>query len=92
MMIILNLWIFKLSDIDQGIHKHAIQKKYEFSAFLKKKLNEKKKSNIIVSRTTLRTRKIKFCMQKNSFGKCLFAYKIRFALEKKNFGANFQTF
>ena len=27
LMIILNFWIFKLSDIIQGIQKHAIQKK-----------------------------------------------------------------
>ena len=27
---------------------------------------------------------MKFCMQKFFFGKCLFAYKIRFAVEKKN--------
>ena len=42
---------------------------------------------IIVSygHTTLWTQKIKFCMQKKSFffGKCLFEYKIRFALKKK---------
>ena len=43
MMIILNLWTFKLSDIDQGIHKHAIQKKKESSAFLKKKIWVKRK-------------------------------------------------
>ena len=39
MMVILNLWIFKLSDIDQGIHKHAVQKN-----FRKKKFKWKKKS------------------------------------------------
>ena len=40
-------------------------------------------------------KKIKFCMQKSFFfEKCLFAYKIRFAVEKKNkkkFGANIQN-
>ena len=41
MMIILNFWIFKISDIDQGIHEHPIQKKYAFSAFLKKKIKWK---------------------------------------------------
>ena len=65
MMIILNFGIFKLSDIDQGVHQHLIQKKKEFSAFLKKKLSEKKvKANFIASRTTLCTQNIKFCMQK----------------------------
>ena len=44
MMIILNLWIFKLSDINQGIHKHAIQKKKKFAAFLKKKFKWKEQS------------------------------------------------
>ena len=38
MIIILNFRISNLSDIDQGIHKHAIQKKYQVSAFLKKKI------------------------------------------------------
>ena len=28
-MIISQIWIFKLADIDQGIQKHAIQKKEE---------------------------------------------------------------
>ena len=27
MMIIFKIWIFELPDLDQGIHKHAIQKK-----------------------------------------------------------------
>ena len=39
--------------------------------------------------------KMKFCMQKNVFGKYLFAYKIQFAVEKKTkkfFGANFQNY
>ena len=33
-------------------------------------------------------------MQKKIFGKCLFAYEIRFAVEKKqkNFGPNFQNY
>ena len=82
-MIILNFGIFKLSDIDQGVHQHLIQKKKEFSAFLKKKLSEKKvKANFIASRTTLCTQNIKFCMQKFFFEKCLFAYENRFAVEK----------
>ena len=29
-MIVSKIWNFKLSDIDQGIQKHAIQKKEEF--------------------------------------------------------------
>ena len=36
MKFILNFRIFKLSDIDQGIQKHAIQKKSEISVFFKK--------------------------------------------------------
>ena len=86
MVIILNVWIFKLSDIDQGIYKHPHT--YEigiFSVFEEKIWSQKKiKANIIVSRTTLCTQKIKFCMHKNFFEKCLFAYEIRFAVEKKN--------
>ena len=35
-MIIFEIRIFKLSDIDQGIYKHAMQKKKEFLACLKK--------------------------------------------------------
>ena len=64
MMIILNFSIFKLSDIDQGIHKQATQKKWEFSAFLKKKFKKKKKANVLLFRTMLFTQKIKFCMGK----------------------------
>ena len=37
-MIIFKMWLYKLSDIDRGTHKHAIRNKYEFLAFLKKKL------------------------------------------------------
>ena len=43
-MIILNFQVFKLSDIDQGLHKHAIQKSRNFQRFWKKNLSEKKKS------------------------------------------------
>ena len=85
MMIILNFGIFKLSDIDQGVHQHPVQKKKEFSAFLKKKLSEKKvKANFIASRTTLCTQNIKFCMQKFFFSKnvCL-RTKIDLRLRKK---------
>ena len=42
------------------------------------------KANFIVSRTTLCTQNIKFCMQKFFFEKCLFAYENRFAVEKKS--------
>ena len=42
-MIILNFWIIKLSDSDQGIHKHAIQKR-DFQRFWKKYVSDKKKS------------------------------------------------
>ena len=67
-----------------------------FSVFEKKNLSEKKiKANFIVSRTTLCTQNIKFCMQKKICEKCLFVYEIRFAVEKKNkkiFGPNFQNY
>ena len=43
MTIISIFWIFKISDIDQGIHKHAKEKEYTFSALLKKILSGKKK-------------------------------------------------
>ena len=48
-----------------------------FSVFEKKLSEKKKKAIFIVSRTTLCTQKIKFY-------KRLFAYKIRFAVEKKS--------
>ena len=60
MMVILNSWFFKLSAVDQGIHKHAIQKTKQIGIFsvLKKKFKWKeKKANAIVSRTTLCTQK-----------------------------------
>ena len=88
-MIIFKIRIFKLSDIDQGIYKHVIQKKYEFLACLKKVIQRKgKKSHFCVSRTTL-CRKILKLACKIFFGK-VFSYKIRFAVEKKKqtkFGA-----
>ena len=70
-MIISKIRIFKLPDIDQGIQKLVIQKKEEFYAFLKKISEEKRKekSNISISRTTLYTQKIKFCMQNFFFQK-----------------------
>ena len=83
-MIISKIWIFKLPDIDQGIQKHVIQKKEEFSAFLKKVMKRKwKKSNNSITRTTLYTQKIKFCVQ-NFFSKnvCLNT-KISLRLKKK---------
>ena len=62
----------------------------------KTKLSQKEiKANIIVTRTTLCSQKIKFCMQKKFFEKCLFAFEIRFAVEKKKqkvFGPNFQNY
>ena len=47
-MIISKIRIFKLPDIDQGIHKHVIQKKEEFLAFLKKVMKKKEKKNPIL--------------------------------------------
>ena len=92
MMIISNFRVFKLSDIDQGVQKHPIQKKWQFSARLKKKLSEKKiKTNFIVSRTTLCTQKKYILHAKIFFKKCLFAHDIRFAVEKK-IGPNFENY
>ena len=73
-MIIFKISSFKLSDIDQGINKHALQKKWEFSAFLKKLLfcEKEKKSNNSVSKNTLCTQKIKFC--KKIFFPKMFVY------------------
>ena len=46
---------------------------------------KRKKSNISISRTTLYTQKIKFCMQNFFFKNCLFEYENQFAgLKKKN--------
>ena len=39
--------MFRLSEINQGIYKHAIQKKYELLAFLKKSYIQKRKKNYI---------------------------------------------
>ena len=44
----------------------------------------KKKSNISISRTTLNTQKIKFCMQIFFFKKCSFEYENQFAVKKKH--------
>ena len=71
------------------------KKSSNFQLFGKNILSEMKKANIIVSRTTLCTQKIKFCMQINFFGKRLFGYKFRFAVEKKTkkiFGSKFQNY
>ena len=84
-MIISKIWIFNLSDIDQGIQKHVIQKKRSLKRFWKKLWREKeKKTNISISRTALYTQKIKLCMQIFFFSKnvCLNT-KINLRLEKK---------
>ena len=73
-----------------------MQKKEEFKSFLKKVMKRKeKKSNISISRTTLYTKKIKFCMQNFfSLKKRSFEYENQFAFEKKTqqiFGGNFKN-
>ena len=53
-----------------------------------------KKANISISRTTLYTQKIKFCMQIFFFFKYLFEYENQFAVEKIHkqvFGCNFKN-
>ena len=63
---------------------HTIQKKEESWAFLKNFIKRNgKKINISISRTTLYTQKIKFCMQNFFSKKCLFEYENHFAVEKK---------
>ena len=47
-MIIFKIWIFKISDIDQGIHKKAIEKNGSFYGFWKKLLNEKENFSKLV--------------------------------------------
>ena len=64
-----------------------------FSVFWKK-IKWKKKAIIIVSRTTLCTQKLNFACKKFFFGRCLLAYKIRFAVKKtkKSFARSFQNY
>ena len=100
MVIILSFRIFILSDIDQAYINtpyktkeigvfNVFERKQEFSTFLKgnrsfQRFQKKIKANIIVSRTTLCTQKINFCMQKKFFFRKIFvAYEIRFAVGKK---------
>ena len=55
---IFEIWIFKLSNIDQGIHKMPIKRNKSFQRFLTKNFEQKgKKISISVFRTTLRTQK-----------------------------------
>ena len=58
-------WIFKLSKIDQGIYKHAIQQKTrDFSLFKKVILRNEKKNPIFVHRgLRYANKKLKVCMQ-----------------------------
>ena len=96
MMIILNFWVFKLSNIDQGIYIHTQYKRNKnFQRFWKKNLGEKKiKAINIVSRTTLCTQKIKFCMQKFFFRKmfvCVWNSICGWKKTKKIFGPDFQN-
>ena len=84
MMSILNFRNLELSDIYQGIHKHAIQKKLNFSAFLESKFEWKeKKTNLSYPGLRYAHKKLNYALKKK-FRKMLFAYKIRFAVEKKN--------
>ena len=74
---------------------HCQTKEKEVLSILKKSNEEekKKKSNISISRITLYTQKIKFCMI-FFFKKCLLEYENQFAVKKitqKNFGRNFKN-
>ena len=63
-MIIFKIRIFKLSDIDQGIYKHVIQKKYEFLACLKKVLQRKRKKILFLCiQDYVMQKNIETCMQ-----------------------------
>ena len=63
--------------------KSHINKPYTGNMLLKKIIERKgKKINFSVSRITLFSQKIVFAC-KNCFGKCLFEYKVRFAVEKQ---------
>ena len=67
-MIIFKIRIFELSDVDQDIYEHIIQRKYEFLPCLKKVIRRNGKNPIFyVSRTTLCRQKIKTCMLKFLF-------------------------
>ena len=71
----------------------SYKKRGVLSVFEKNYEEKGKKSNISISRTTLYTQKIKFCMQNFFFKKCLFEYVNQFAVEKKTqkiFGGNFK--
>ena len=61
---ILKIRFFSLPDINQGIHKQAIQNKLEFYALLKKLRGKKEKSKISIFRTTLCKQKTKFYASK----------------------------
>ena len=65
------------------------------SIFEKKIIQQKGKTQHFCIQDYVLHTKIKFCMQKIFFfGKCLFAYKFRFAVEKKNkrkFWGNFKN-
>ena len=69
----------KLSDIDQGMHKHNIQKNRNSQHFWKKNFKWKEKKPIL-SYPGLRYahKKLYFACQNFFFEKCLFAYKIWF--------------
>ena len=78
-MILFKIWLFKLSDIDQGIHKDDIQKKQKFCAFWRKLLGEKENSLTLL------------CLGLQCFfWKGLCDFKIQFAVEKIFFWCNYK--
>ena len=64
----------------------SYKKRGNLSVFEESYEKKRKKSNISISRTTLYTQKIKFCMQnlKNVFKNCFLGYENQFAVENKN--------
>ena len=97
-MIIFKIRIFKLPDIDQGIHKHAIEKKEKFLKIFKKNITRKAKKNPILVNPGLRYihKKIKFLHTKKFFFQKLFFFSTKFVLRlkkkiKKILGENSKT-
>ena len=80
--------IFKLSDFDQGIIKHAIQTKYEFLVCLKKVIqkNGKKVQFLCIQDYVMQKKKTKFCKQKFFLENVSLSTKFGLRV-KKSFGA-----
>ena len=78
--------VFNLSDNDQGMHKHAIKKKYELSALLKKNLKRKgeKKTTSVFKTTFMHTKKTKSASKKKLSDEICLSTKIDLQLIKNS--------